>query len=74
MPKRRQKSDINAYRLDINCETKRIFKDEAEALHAAEDRMFDYLGLEIAVYQCPVCRQWHLTSITSAESNGGFRA
>lgn len=61
--KRQQKSDYRSYIYSLPCEGKREYANETKALEAADLRMLDHLGLEIAVYQCHVCHQWHLTSI-----------
>jgi len=63
MPKYPRKSDYNTYTPKLPCEGKRVFADEKTALVAADLRMLDHLGLEIAVYQCNVCGHWHLTSV-----------
>lgn len=66
--KRQQKSDHNAFVFSLPCQGKRHYETKAKALEAADLRMLDHLGLEIAVYQCPVCQQWHLTSVKKDRS------
>lgn len=61
-------SDAKVYRFDATCEGKRFFASEAEALKAADLRMLDNMSASIGVYQCPTCRNWHLTSIKTPES------
>ena len=67
-PRRTQKLRADKiYRLDLVCEGKRFFKAEAEALDAADIRMLENMRLSIGVYQCPTCRQWHLTSLEPSQ-------
>ncbi len=58
-----RKTDVKMYRFDITCEGKRFFATEAEALAAADARMFDHMSSDIGVYHCPTCLHWHLTSL-----------
>ena len=48
--------------LHLVCREKRRFRTEKQAIYDAETRMLADLQLELDVYQCPVCRGWHLTS------------
>jgi hypothetical protein len=64
MPRRtKQGFDTKLYRFDFTCEGKRFFKTEKEALEAADIRMLENMSVTVGVYQCPTCRNWHLTSI-----------
>lgn len=47
----------------FNCLKKRRFGDEYAARAAAQERL-QFLGRKdgLAVYRCPECRGWHLTS------------
>ncbi|MFZ1250111.1 MAG: hypothetical protein WAR37_01550 [Candidatus Microsaccharimonas sp.] len=64
MSKRNKKvSDGKAYYFNLACESKRIFKTETEALEAADIGMLENMSVILGVYQCPICNNWHLTSI-----------
>jgi len=41
--------------------TKKKYRNEKEALDAAEFQMLQYMNLELSVYKCDMCRYWHLT-------------
>ena len=63
-PRRIKKNaDLHSYRFDMICENKRFFKTEQEALDAADFRMLEYMSVQIGVYHCTNCRNWHLTSL-----------
>lgn len=49
------------------CATKRKFATEEAALEGAELRMLDNMTLDITIYRCDECRQWHLKRRTPAE-------
>jgi hypothetical protein len=64
MPRRtKQGYQSKIYRFDLTCDGKRFFKNEKEALEAADFRMLENMNADIGVYQCPTCMLWHLTSI-----------
>lgn len=46
-----------------NCQNKKWYKTEAQALAASEDRMFDNMTASIGTYKCNICGNWHLTSL-----------
>lgn len=54
--------------INDNCNPKRKFGSEYEALRAAEYQMLINFDLELAVYKCDTCRKWHLTR-NSTNSN-----
>lgn len=56
-------ADLKMFRFDTTCENKRFFKTEKEAIEAADFRMLEQMSVQIGIYQCPRCRNWHLTSI-----------
>lgn len=55
------------YRFNPVCEGKRFFKTEQLALEAADVGMLENMSVALGVYQCPTCRNWHLTSIESID-------
>jgi len=61
-------TDFKVYRFDSTCEGKRFFASEAKALEAAEFQELENMNVTIGVYQCPTCRNWHLTSLKSTSS------
>lgn len=44
-----------------NCQPKRQFLNEREAIKAAEFQMLIKPNLELSTYQCNICKKWHLT-------------
>lgn len=46
-----------------NCQSKVWYKTEAEAKDAAELRMLDNMSVQLDIYQCNICRNWHLTRL-----------
>lgn len=46
-----------------NCDDKKWYKSEVEALDAAQQGMFDHMNIELGVYQCHICGNWHLTQL-----------
>lgn len=48
-----------------NCQSKSWYKTESEALEAAELRMLDNMSVELAVYRCNICTNWHLTRVNN---------
>ena len=44
--------------------TKRKYRNEKEALKAAEFQMLQDMSLELSVYKCDLCKYWHLTRRT----------
>lgn len=64
MPKRRAKRiDLFSFKPQEGCEHKSRYKNEKDALEAAEFRMLENMNIELGVYECPFCLGWHLTSI-----------
>lgn len=59
--KRRKIKNTVSDRAIRNCESKAWFKSEKEAIEASEMRMLDNMTVNLAVYQCNICRNWHLT-------------
>lgn len=62
MPRKNNAPKHQPFRLVNNCEQKRRFKTEKEALSAADYQMLLKQDLELSVYQCELCGGWHLTS------------
>ena len=44
-----------------NCDKKRKYRTEKQALESADYQMLINQGLELSVYKCERCRMWHLT-------------
>lgn len=63
MPRRNntQKSSPRPINLR-SCISKRAFRNEKDALDAAERQMLIASPIELEVYRCDHCRYWHLTS------------
>lgn len=61
MPRPRRRTQRPIFTIDVSCEQKRRFPTEAEAIDAADLRMLENMTVELDVYQCPTCSQWHLT-------------
>ena len=41
--------------------TKKKYKSENEAKDAAQFQMLENISLELSVYECDICKYWHLT-------------
>jgi len=65
MAKRKQTSDRHSHKFLLICESKRPFKTEELALEAADFGMLDHMTLDLGVYQCDICNNWHLTRVES---------
>ncbi len=46
-----------------NCTAKRKYRNEVDAMRAAEIQMLADMNLELNTYKCDVCRHWHLTRV-----------
>lgn len=44
-----------------NCDSKRKYKNEREAVETAKYQMLIHPNLELDVYKCQFCCSWHLT-------------
>ncbi len=63
MPRKNRQIKHIPLQMINSCDSKRKFKTEKQAREAAEYQMLLTLGLEIGVYQCQMCRMWHLTQV-----------
>ena len=62
MPRRNnQIKHIRLIQPTNNCQSKRAYKNEKEAIKAAELQMLMDFKLELDTYKCVVCYKWHLT-------------
>jgi hypothetical protein len=52
-----------------SCQDKHKYKNEKEALAAAEMQMLRNMSLELSVYKCNDCRYWHLTRQIKRDNN-----
>lgn len=50
-----------------NCDDKKWYPTETAALEAAEQGMFDHMSLDLGVYRCHICGNWHLTQLNKGE-------
>jgi hypothetical protein len=64
MPRRNNTIVHARFHFANNCDRKRRFAREKEALDAAEYQMLITPSLELAVYKCDLCGGWHLTRQT----------
>lgn len=44
------------------CHAKRQYRSEKDAIRTAEYQMLISPSVDLSVYHCHICRQWHLTS------------
>jgi hypothetical protein len=61
MPRRNNTQIHNPFRFSSGCDQKRRFVREKEALDAAEYQMLIKPTLDLSVYKCEQCGNWHLT-------------
>jgi hypothetical protein len=61
MPRKNNTPKHHSFRSVNNCDTKRRYKTEKEALAAADYQMLVNQNLELSVYKCELCGGWHLT-------------
>jgi hypothetical protein len=66
--KKRRSTPPDTYDFYLPCEFKQQYKSEKEALEGAELRMLENMRIELTVYECPVCRHWHLTRVKNTET------
>ncbi|HMH70592.1 MAG TPA: hypothetical protein VK502_04275 [Candidatus Saccharimonadales bacterium] len=69
MPRQNNTQKHQPFRLARNCEDKRRFRSEKDALETAEHQMLINPGLELGVYKCHFCSNWHLTSQAKRSNN-----
>jgi len=61
MPRRNQQNLHKKITFINNCQPKRKFNNEKEAIKAAEYQMLIDINLDLSVYKCDICNKWHLT-------------
>jgi len=64
MPRKNRQTIHEKQNYVTGCSGKRKFKSEREALKAADYQMLIKPRLELSVYRCDFCGQWHLTRQT----------
>jgi hypothetical protein len=64
MPRRTSLQKHTPFQAPKTCSDKRRFKNEAEAIKAAEFQMLTNMQLELRIYKCHQCQFWHLTRST----------
>jgi len=64
MPKRKTKIERQTHiPLTTTCQSKQPFRTEREALESAEFGMLQDMTIDLGVYRCTICNQWHKTRI-----------
>ncbi|MNH50306.1 hypothetical protein D3C73_19180 [compost metagenome] len=61
MPRKNGTPKHIPFRFASNCQTKRRFRSEKEALSAADHQMLTQSNLTLNIYKCELCGGWHLT-------------
>lgn len=61
MPRKNKTIKHQPYPIDRLFCVKRRYRNEKEAQQAAEFQMLKDMNLELSVYQCNLCKYWHLT-------------
>lgn len=61
MPRKNKTTKHQPYTFNNLFCVKRKYKNEKEALSAAEFQMLQDMNLELSVYKCDLCKFWHLT-------------
>jgi len=65
MPRKNKTIKHQSYSTDSLFCTKRRYRNEKEAIDAAEYQMLKDMNLELTVYKCDLCKYWHLTRSTN---------
>ncbi len=63
MPRQNHTKPHQPFRFASNCQQKRRYGNEREALEVAAYQMLLKPELQLGVYKCELCGGWHLTSI-----------
>lgn len=61
MPRKNKTVKHQLYSIDRLFCVKRRYRNEKEAQQVAEFQMLKDMNLELLVYQCNLCKYWHLT-------------
>jgi len=64
MPRRNKQIKHIRLIVNDNCQSKRRYLNEREALKTAEFQMLVNPGLSLSTYKCDICQGWHLTRLT----------
>lgn len=64
-PKRPQITHQLARSIATSCAQKHAYPTKQQAVQAAEVQMLSNMQLHLAVYECTLCRKWHLTRRSS---------
>lgn len=62
MPKSRRPRAHKEYSFNLPCEGKNRYETEKDAQDGADFHMLEDMTLNLAVYHCPYCGHWHMTS------------
>lgn len=69
MPRRNKTLSHKPFLFYKSCLNKKNYKNEKDALAAAEIQMLKNMSLELSVYKCNDCKYWHLTRQVNNKNN-----
>ena len=63
MPRRHSAAKHTPFMLSAPCARKKSYPTENEAKKATEEGSLRDPQIELAVYKCPYCSKWHISSV-----------